>query len=263
MSFSGLVNKWATGQVGDMLKLFGLAFLAIFACMIQPSFSTAMLLGAGFLIMITIATKSQTFKGNRKNFLFSIYGSIIIFIFLSLINIIWINPYLQARFLVFLNPSLDPNGAGYINGVLSKLLSTAKLFGKNDNLYLSYQGVRRLALPEANTDFIFTYIVSAFGWMTGILTITVIILAIVRMFLATRQINHQYGRYLVSSIITIFAIQGLGNILMNLGLFPITGLSLPFISYGRANFIANMGLIGLLLGVYRRKDLVVNKLIKN
>jgi len=62
---------------------------------------------------------------------------------------------------------------------------------------------------------------------------------------------------LAGSIITTFTIQALANILMNLGLFPITGFSLPLVSYGGTNFIMNMVLIGLLLGIYRRKDLVM------
>ncbi len=263
ISFSGLTNKWVNENVKDILKLFAFAGLAILSYVIQIAFIPIMLIIIGFLAIVTMAVISDSFKGNRKRYLLSIYGSAIMSMILVLISMISRRPYLKARLSIFLNPSSAPNAAGYINGGLVKLLSTAKLFGKNNNLYINYDGVRELALVEANTDFIFTYIVSAFGWMVGILTISVIILTIVRMFLATRKINHQYGRYLAGSIITIFAIQGFGNILMNLGLSPIAGLSLPLISYGGTNFVINMGLIGLLLGVYRRKDLLVNKLVKN
>lgn len=259
ISFSGLANKWVTGNKRDILKLFGLASLAMILSLIEPSFAATILLGVGFLIITTIAIMGKNFNGNRKNFLLSIYGFISIFSLVTLINIIWRKPYIKARLLIFLKPSLDPNGAGYIHGILAKLLSTAKMFGKNDNLYLIFEGSKMLALPEANTAFIFTYIVSAFGWIMGIATILIITLAVGRMFLATKQINDQYGRYLANSITVTFALQALANILMNLGLFPITGFSLPFISYGGSNFIMNMALIGLLLGVYRRKDLIATR----
>ena len=258
ISLSGIANKWATGNIRHIFKLLGLAAIAaIFSCFIQPSVSVFMLLIAGFLVIITIAIMGKTFKGNRKKFLLSIYGFLTTSFILMLMNIIWRKPYIKARLLTFLNPGLDPDGEGYINVALVKLLSTAKLLGKNDNLYLNFEGVKTLALPEASTDFIFTYIISAFGWLAGIITVLIITLVVVRMFLATRRINHQYGRCLAGSIITTFTIQALANILMNLGLFPITGFSLPLVSYGGTNFIMNMVLIGLLLGIYRRKDLVM------
>lgn len=257
ISFSGLANKWATGNIRHIFKLFGLAAIAAFSCLIQPSFSVFMLLSAGFLVIITITIMGKTFKGNRKKFLLSIYGFLTTSFLLILLNVIWRKPHIKARLLTFLNPGLDPDGAGYINVVLAKLLSTAKLLGKNNNLYLNFEGAKTLALPEASTDFIFTYIISAFGWIAGIIIVLIITSVVVRMFLATRRINHQYGRCLAGSIITTFTIQALANILMNLGLFPITGFSLPLVSYGGTNFIMNMVLIGLLLGIYRRKDLVM------
>ncbi|MCK9268619.1 MAG: FtsW/RodA/SpoVE family cell cycle protein, partial [Alkaliphilus sp.] len=163
---SGIANKWATGNIRHIFKLLGLAAIAaIFSCFIQPSVSVFMLLIAGFLVIITIAIMGKTFKGNRKKFLLSIYGFLTTSFILMLMNIIWRKPYIKARLLTFLNPGLDPDGEGYINVALVKLLSTAKLLGKNDNLYLNFEGVKTLALPEASTDFIFTYIISAFGWL--------------------------------------------------------------------------------------------------
>ncbi|AOY74574.1 FtsW/RodA/SpoVE family cell cycle protein [Clostridium formicaceticum] len=257
ISFSGLVNRWATGKIKNMLKLLGCAFSAVFIVLVQPSFSSTMLLSGGFIIIITIAIMSKEFVGNRKRVLISIYGGATSGILLLLIRILRQGGYKAARLRVFLNPSLDPYGYGYINFLLNEMLSSAKLFGKSDSLYSTIEGVHRIALPEANTDYIFAYIVAAFGWIMGALTIIVIALAIVRMFLATRRIHHSYGRYLACSIVAVFALQALGNILMNIGMAPILGFSLPFISYGGTNFVVNMALIGLLLGVYRRKDLII------
>jgi len=257
MSFSGLANKWSTGSIKDMLKLLALATLAVI-CIMYISFANAMLLSAGFLIIIKKSILSKKFNGNRKRFLFLIYGSGITAIVTLLL---WIKSavgtsYKANRLFAFLNPQSDPQGAGYINLLLKEMLSSAKLFGRSDNLYFYNQGVNRIALPEANTDFVFAYIVSAFGWIVGIITIIVIALAVTRMFLATRKINHQYGRYLSSSIV-VFSLQATANVLMNTGIFSISTFSLPFICYGGTNFVINIALIGLLLSVYRRKDLVI------
>ncbi|SNS29480.1 cell division protein FtsW, lipid II flippase [Anaerovirgula multivorans] len=259
ISFSGLTNKWVPGNIMDMLKILGLASLAVLTLLFHPSFSNAMLLSGGFIILITIAVMGKGFVGNRKRILTSIYGSVTLGILLLLLHILGQGGYKAARLLVFLNPNSDPSGAGYINFLLNEMLSSAKLFGKSDNLYLTIEGVNRIALPEINTDFVFAYIVSAFGWIIGMVTIMVITLAVVRMFLATRKINHLYGKYLACSIVSVFTLQALGNILMNIGMAPILGFSLPFISYGGINFVVNMALIGVLLGVYRRKDLVIVK----
>ncbi|MCC5909473.1 MAG: FtsW/RodA/SpoVE family cell cycle protein [Clostridiaceae bacterium] len=256
ISFSGLINRWATGNMKNMLKLFGLSFIAIFILMRHPSLSSAILLSSGFIILITIAVMGKGFIGNKKRILASIYGSIIFGALLLLFRILIQGGYMAARLLVFLNPSSDPREPGYINFLVNEMLSNAKFFGKSDSLYLTIEGVDRIALPEANTDFIFAYIVAAFGWIIGMVTIVVITLAVVRMFLATKKINHIYGKYLACSIVSVFTLQALGNILMNIGMAPILGFSLPFISYGGTNFVANMALVGLLLGVYRRKDLV-------
>jgi len=261
ISFSGLANKLGSGNSKDMFKLLGLGSIALFISMAQLPFRTALLLGFGFLIIIIMAIMSKEFKGNKKKFLFSIYGSAAFGSFSLLLSII-LNKYKLRRLLIFLNPHSDPEGAGYINLLLEQMLSNAKLFGESDNLYFTHSqlGYTRIIIPEAHTDFVFTYIVSAFGWVLGILTIMVITLVIARMFLATRKINHQYGRFLASSITLILGLQALGNILMNFGMFPITGLSLPFISYGGTNFVINMALIGLLLSIYRKKDIVMIKI---
>ncbi len=256
VAFSGLVNKWAKGRVIDMLKLLFLSLLAVFTCLSQPSVSTALLLIWGFGIIILLAIMSKDFNGNRRLYLLSLTGAGLLSIILFIINIMQ-NHFMRARLFIFLNPGQDPNGNGYINTVINKMLSGANMLGKGEDMYFIHEGASRMALPEASTDFIFTYIISAFGWLAGIITIAVIVLAIVRMFLLVLKIKESYGRYLSTSIVSVFALQALANILMNLGMFPIAGFHLPFISYGGTNFVINMGLMGLLLGVYRRKDLCI------
>ncbi|WZL71704.1 FtsW/RodA/SpoVE family cell cycle protein [Clostridiaceae bacterium 35-E11] len=258
ISFSGLLTKWGTGNVKDMLKLLSLAVLAIAMCLTQPSIASAITLGCGFSVILTIAIMNKNFKGNRKRFLSFIYGSGISgaagFLLFSMLR----NPYRFYRLRAFLNPKQDPTGAGYLYVVSQKILSGARLFGKGDGLYINNQNAGDgFILPMINSEFIFTYIVSAFGWIAGIAVMLIITLTMIRMFLAIRRIRSTYGKYIACSIATVFSLQMVENILMNLGLFPIIGVSLPLISYGGTNFVTNMSLIGLILGVYRRKDLIL------
>ncbi|WP_242837246.1 FtsW/RodA/SpoVE family cell cycle protein [Alkaliphilus transvaalensis] len=256
ISFAGIAKKWVSGNIKDLFKVAGIAFLAIFISLLsQNSLSIILLLAGGFLIIMIATIFNREFKGNRKQHLLTIFGGCS-FILALMTFYIFNSPYRKARLLVFINPGADPQGAGYIGYLIRQIISGANLLGKNENMYFTYQGVTRIALPEVSTDFIFAYIVGAFGWLLGIVTILAIALAILRMVVATKKIKDNYGKHLGVAIIAIFSLQAIANILMNTGMFPTLGLSLPFISYGGTNLIVNMGLIGLFLGIYRRKNIV-------
>ncbi|WP_461207668.1 FtsW/RodA/SpoVE family cell cycle protein [Clostridium sp. DL1XJH146] len=259
LSFAGLLNNCISDSVNYRKKLMGISFLAIISIVLiagtLQSMPNAIFLSCGYIAILGVAGNGKDFKGNRKEFLLIIYCGVIGFIgvlFFYLLN----NPYMHTRLLSFINYASDPNGSGYINSNLNKMLSGSKLIGKSEALYINVNGINSFAIPEMNTEFAFAYIVSAFGWIAAGVVMIVFVLTFSRMFLATRKIHSSYGKLISVAIITVFSLQVITSILMNLGLFPITGISLPFISYGGSNFVSNMILLGLLLSVYRRKDLV-------
>lgn len=255
ISFPGLLTKWVNEDSKDIMKLFALTGLAIFSCLIQPSLSNAMVIGFGFVIMFIVAIMNNSFKGDRKRVFQWLFSLIIAGITMILISL---SPYQMKRLFSFLTNKNDPLGAGYINMIIEKLLSGAKLLGRGEGLYINKQGLGEgFVLPMINSELILTYIISAFGWFAGIGLVCLLSLSIARMVYATHRINTIYGKYLSSSLVAFFALNVVLNILMNLGLSPITGLALPIVSYGGINFVMNMMMIGLMLGVYRRKDLVL------
>lgn len=260
ISFCGLLTKWATGSVKDMIKLVALATMAVVLCIIQPSSAIAFLLFCGFTIMITIAIVNKTFIGNRKPFLLTIYGSITMGIFLLLIRVLSVD-YMRHRLLAFFNPKSDPLGAGFLIIQYKKMLSGAKFIGKSDNYSLVHKWSGNALFPGLTDNYVFTYIVTAFGWIAGACLILIIALIITRMFIVTRNIRYTYGKYVAISIVAIFSLQVILNIFMNIGLFPSLDISFPLISYGGINFIINMALFGLLLGIYRRKDIRVHEMV--
>ncbi|KNF07689.1 rod shape-determining protein RodA [Gottschalkia purinilytica] len=259
VSFSGLLIRWINGNIKDMLKVLGLAALAISINLAYKSLINTMILGLVFLVMITIAIMDKNFKGNKKSFLISIYGSLIGAVLGFLLLYIIPQNYRMEKLSAFLNPRKDPTGNGWIYVSIEKVLSGAKLLGKGDGLYFYDKGFgTRFTIPALESDFVFTYIVSSFGWIVGIAIVFIALLTIIRMFLTTKKIHSIYGKYIITSIIIVFSLQLTANMLMNLGLFPVMNIALPLISYSSTNFIVNMGLIGLLLGVYRRKDLIIS-----
>ncbi|MTI46738.1 MAG: FtsW/RodA/SpoVE family cell cycle protein [Firmicutes bacterium] len=259
ISFSGLLIKWGNENLKNMLKLIGLSIVSIFMCLTNSSLANPILLGTGFLVMFTVSIMNKNFQGNRVKSLLLIYGINIGGGLIALVFTFISYSYRYQRILSFFQPSSDPNGSGYLYLTIKKLLSGAKLLGEGAGLHFATENSGfGLTLPLSNSEFIFTYIVSAFGWIAGIGLILIIMLTILRMTLTIGKINTIYGKYISSSIVTLFTLQIISNILMNLGLFPIIGISLPIISYGGTNFIVSMALVGLMLGIYRRKDLVLS-----
>ena len=157
-------------------------------------------------------------------------------------------PYRLERFFVFLNPASDPQGVGYLYLQIKKAISTSGLLGQGFTLQPGL-------IPEIHTDFIFTYIIYTFGWIAGFIIASLTVLFLVRIARIALVVKTNYARLVISGLAAIFTAQFLWNILMNLGAAPISGIGLPFISYGGSQFVMNMAAIGLISSVYRRKNI--------
>lgn len=105
------------------------------------------------------------------------------------------------------------------------------------------------------SDFVFIYIVHTFGWLGAAVIISIIVSFIYRILHVSKYVRDNYGRLLISGLISIFIVQFAANILMNLNLFPMIGTALPFISYGGPLGIINMVSVGIIMSVYRRRSL--------
>ena len=193
-----------------------------------------------FVIFIVLMVKSKV----KLSYIFSIIGVFLtgsIYVFFS-------SYYRIKRLLGFLNPENDPLGTGYIIIQIRKLLASAGLHGNGFNL-------PGRTIPEVYSDFILTYIIYAFGWITGIVIMTLVLAFILRMFTAARTVQDTYGKLIILGFMLIFAIEFIWNILMALGLLPIVSVSLPFISYGGSRALTQMLAIGIIMSIYRCRSL--------
>ena len=223
-------------QIDDWRHIFasfiyiGVPALLIF---IQPDFGSA-------AIVILIWLGSLVIAGIRPKYLTAI---ILIFALLFLLgwNVI-LKPYQKARLITFLNPGQDPQGAGY-NIIQSRIaVGSGRLFGKG----LGNPTQAKLGLlPEPYTDFAFASLAEQFGFtgILGILFLYLLILSrLIKISLAARDNFSKI--YLFLFAVFIFA-HTLINVGMNMGLMPITGLPLPFISYGGSHLITLMLGVGI------------------
>ncbi|WP_025025482.1 FtsW/RodA/SpoVE family cell cycle protein [Caldalkalibacillus mannanilyticus] len=162
--------------------------------------------------------------------------------------------YYYNRLFAFINPEADPNGAGYMYIVVRDALLQAGWLG--NGLYNLH------SIPEPHTDFVFPYLVYSLGWAFGILLCTMLLIFILRISKNAFKTKDLYGRLLVIGGATLFTVPAFWNILMGFELVPIMAVPLPFISYGGSMLLFNSVILGLILNVYRRKDITEPTIVK-
>jgi cell division protein FtsW (lipid II flippase) len=159
------------------------------------------------------------------------------------------------------NPKIDPLGAGYIQITVRNLISSSKPIGAAifNNVAGSSMAIEEI-LPSWNTDFSLTYIIAKLGYVPGMAVIVILFILISRMF--SSVLKQKNAPAFLVSFAACLAIAGqiILYVLTNLGIFMPMSFNLPFVSYGAYGFITNMALMGLLLSVYRRTNVVASEL---
>lgn len=164
--------------------------------------------------------------------------------------------YQKRRILIFLDPEIDPLGAGYHLFQSKIALGSGGLFGKG---FLNGSQSRLNFLPEKQTDFIFTMLAEEFGLMGGLSVIILFMVIIAYGYVISFFIQSQFGRLLTLGMITTIFLYVFINIGMVMGLVPIVGVPLPFISYGGTALLASMSAIGFIINCYIHRNLEINR----
>lgn len=165
-----------------------------------------------------------------------------------------LHDYQRQRLIVFLDPGLDPLGAGYAL-IQSKIaVGSGQLFGKG-----LLRGTQNLLhfIPEQHTDFIFTVIGEELGFAGAVLTIGLFALWLWRAGAIAAQAKDRLGTLMAVGVLAMIAVHVLVNIGMTVGLAPITGIPLPFISHGGSALIVMLAGTGLLLGIGMRRKKIL------
>lgn len=154
------------------------------------------------------------------------------------------------RFLGYLNPERDAQGAGFMYIRLKEVMSSAGWFGTYGDMKF---------IPAPDTDFVFASLTYYYGYWLALILVFVLSLFVARLIVISYKINDRYGKLLLVGGLTLFVVQFLYNVGMILGLLPITAISLPFISYGLTPTVFHALVMGIVLSVYRRKDIPARK----
>ena len=165
-----------------------------------------------------------------------------------------LSTYQVKRLEVFVNPELDPTNWGY-QVVQSKIsIGSGGFFGRG-----LYQGTQNQLgfLPEQHTDFIFSVVGEELGFIGGLLVILLFLVLIWRILSIAMQSKDRYGTLIATGVSAMIGFHVLENVGMTLGVMPVTGIPLPFISYGGSAMMTNIIAIGLVLSVGMRHQKIM------
>ncbi len=160
-----------------------------------------------------------------------------------------LDDYQVNRFAAFTNPELDPRGAGYNTKQARIAIGSGGVMGKG--LFEGTQTNGRF-IPEQQTDFVFTVAGEELGLVGAGTVIALLGLVLWRGLRIAAQATDAFGRIVAAGVVSWFAFQSFVNIGMTLGIMPVTGLPLPFVSYGGSAMFANLVAVGLLQNVHLR-----------
>ena len=160
-----------------------------------------------------------------------------------------LKPYQVQRLTSFFNPSADPRGTGYSAAQAKISIGSGGMFGQG---LFHGQLVAGNFVPEQHTDFIFSVAGEELGFVGAIAIIGLLAIVLLRALRIATRADDTFGLLVASGIAIWFGIQSFINIGMTMGITPVTGLPLPFVSYGGSAMFADMIAVGVLLAVHRR-----------
>lgn len=206
--------------------------------LLQPDMGTAFVIYSLSIIIYFLA-------GNELQYLFLLIPASI----MGFIGLIFVAPYRFRRLMAFLNPQENQLGIAYhINQILISLTHGGLMgrgFGASRQKYLF--------LPEAHTDSIFAIIGEEFGFIGGLLLVFAYFVLLYKLYSLYHYTQDRYGKLLVGGIFAFFGMQAITNLAGMVGLMPLTGVPLPFISYGGSHILISFMLIGIALNIAKQK----------
>lgn len=234
-------------RLRDLIGPIAYTALPVLLVMKQPDLGTA-------IVFILVLVTMLYMAGAPGLWLLELFGGgfalVVLWIVLHLryhLPLPLIHSYQLARLLVFLNPNLDPLGAGY-NIIQSQIaLATGGVRGigiTGHEAMLSF-------LPEYYTDFIFSVVGMTVGLVGGLVLLFLYAIIVYRGLLIIRQAKDLYGTLLASGLVAILAVHVLMNAGMAMGIMPVVGVPLPFMSYGGSSVLTGCIGLGLLLSIRR------------
>ncbi len=225
----------------NVLQSLAIAAIPVLLIILQPDMGTILIISASVVTIIAVSGASS--KWVVGLLLLAVVGGFVA------VKAGVISEYQVNRLQTFVDPNADTQGAGYQLRQARITIGSGGLFGTG--LFAGPQTNGRF-VPEQQTDFIFTVAGEELGFVGSGAILILYLILLMRAFSIARRTNDPFGRLVCTGVIAWFAFQVFENIGMTLGLMPMTGVPLPFISYGGSSMFATLIGIGLLQNVHAR-----------
>lgn len=263
ISFAGFLSKryGELEKIGDIIPALLFVGLPMLLILKQPDLGTSLVFLAILLGMLWV--------GGANPKLMIIMIAVILIFALFIFGILYfatdgfqkppedlpvplpLKPYQLLRLVIFVNPDMDPLGAGYHVIQSQVAIGSGGFWGKG---YENGSQVQGNFLPEHHTDFIFSTVGEELGFVGGIIILFLYFLLFWRMIYIAREARDIFGTLIVIGVVTMLAFQVLVNAGMAMGIMPVTGIPLPFLTYGGSGMLSNMIGMGFVLSVNLHKQ---------
>jgi rod shape determining protein RodA len=225
----------------DVIQALAVAALPVLLILLQPDMGTVFIISVSVVTIIAVSGASSKWVAGL--ILVALLGAFVA----TKAGVI--SDYQVKRLQTFVNPTADTQGTGYQLRQARITVGSGGLIGTG--LFNGPQTNGRF-VPEQQTDFIFTVAGEELGFLGSGLIVLLYLIILMRSFAIARRTNDPFGRLVTTGVIAWFAFQIFENVGMTLGLMPMTGVPLPFMSYGGSSMFATLIGFGLLQNVHAR-----------
>ncbi len=229
-----LAKQTKIKKLKDLIPLMFYTLLGFGLIMLQPDFGSGMVMLCSVVVIVLAAD-----------------GPFCYFVRLGILGLLGLGalilsaPYRLARITAFIDPWQDPLGSGF--QMIQSLFAIAPggLLGKGFDMSIQ----KHFYLPEPQTDFIFAIFAEEWGFIGGLFLIALYVMIVYEGVGIAKRCDDAFLAYAAMGFISLFAIQVLINLGVVVGLFPVTGITLPLFSYGGSSLVVILGALGLLIGI--------------
>lgn len=232
-----------------LLKIISLSIISIIILAIIPSITSAFMLGLIYLIIGSV--KLVQTKTNIKRNLLMLWGIPTILGLILLLGVMIEKPYIVDRFVAVYNPESQADCYGWLPLNRKIIINSAQTFGEADDTSNALEQI------DEDVNYAFISILAHYGWIVSIGIVIAVLALSIELIINSIKIKEINGKLLIIGMSSMFILQSIFNILMNLNLIIDANFNLPFVSYGRLNLIVNMICLALVLAIYRRKDILI------
>lgn len=251
--YGAVLYKYRDGGISALLKAIVWLIVPVFITFYMPSVIVAIIMMISMLIQLAVAILKGWFKLPIKRTIISLWA-VFMFLPIMLLSVMYtfhlLEEYQEARIRSFFSASED---GFYITSMLRTFSKDILLIGNSGNDVIG-------SLPEFNSDYIFSYILNSYGIIVGIVVVAVLAALVMFIFGASIKQKNELGMVMGFGCGMIILLNILVNLLGTLGIIPPASSFLPFISIGGSNILLCYALVGIIMSIYRYKDVYPKKL---